>query len=93
MPNFVAITTSSRRPLSALPSSVSDSPTVAVDVGGVEQIDAGVERGIDDRLGPLSVHPSAEVVAADADHGDHQAGRAEPAKTHICHGYDPMSSE
>ena len=39
----------------------------AVDVGGVEQRDARVERGVDDRLRRGLVDPAAEVVAAETD--------------------------
>ena len=39
----------------------------AVDVGGVEQSDPGIERGVDDLLGGGFVDPPAEVVASEAD--------------------------
>jgi hypothetical protein len=42
--------------------------SVPVDVRGVEGRDAGVDRGIHDRAGPLGVDPGAEGVAPDADH-------------------------
>ena len=40
----------------------------AVDVGGVEEGDARVERGVDHRRGRRLVDPAAEVVAAETDH-------------------------
>jgi hypothetical protein len=44
---------------------------VAVDVGGVEERDAVIDRGVDDRVGARLVlrhgAPAAEVVAAEAD--------------------------
>jgi len=43
---------------------------VSVDVHGVEQRDAGIERGIDDRALPLQVDDPAEVVATEADDRD-----------------------
>src|SRR5436305_180956 len=44
------------------------SAAVAVDVGGVEQRHAVIERRVDDRTRPLQVDTAAEVVAAEADH-------------------------
>ena len=44
------------------------SAAVAVDVGGVEQRHALVERRVDDRTRPFQVDTAAEVVAAEADH-------------------------
>ena len=49
----------------------------AVDVGGVEEVDPGVDRLIDDGLGLVLVDAHAEVVAAEADNGDLEAGAAE----------------
>jgi hypothetical protein len=57
----------------------------AVDVGGVEQGDAGVERGVDDLAGAVGVQFAAEVVASDADHGDDQARGAQPPVAHLTH--------
>jgi hypothetical protein len=59
--NFVARTTSSRRPASALPT-ISSDPPAAVDVGGVDHVDPGVERGVDDaqRLAVVGVAPRPE---------------------------------
>ena len=42
----------------------------AVDVRGVEEGDARVERAADDRSGRVVVDASAEVVAAETDDGD-----------------------
>jgi hypothetical protein len=41
-----------------------------VDVGGVEQRDAGIERGVDDRARGGLVDPTAEVVTAEPDDRD-----------------------
>ena len=49
----------------------------AVDVGGVEVGDAGVERGVDHGPGPGAVEPAAEVVAAQAHGGHREAGPSE----------------
>jgi hypothetical protein len=43
---------------------------VSVDVGRVEERDAGVQRRVDDRARALEVEPSAEVVAAEPDARD-----------------------
>jgi hypothetical protein len=45
----------------------------AIHVGGVEEVDAGVERGVDDHGRALLIEPAAEVVAAEAHHGHGQA--------------------
>ena len=42
----------------------------AVDVRGVEEGDAGVERRVDDARAVALADPHAEVVAAEADDGD-----------------------
>jgi hypothetical protein len=55
---------------------------VAVGVGGVEQVDVLVDGGVDNGAGPLQVQARAEVVAAEADHRDGQAGGAELAVAH-----------
>ena len=52
----------------------------AVDVGGVEQRDAGVERGVDDRLRRRLVDAATEVVAAEAD--DRRGQRTDGACLH-----------
>ena len=62
-------------PASARPSSASLPPRVAVDVRGVEEGDAGVERRVHDRARGCLVEPAAEVVAAEADDGAPRAGR------------------
>ena len=48
---------------------------LAVDVGGVDQRDSGVDRGVDDGARALEVDPAAEVVAPEPDAGDGE-GRA-----------------
>jgi hypothetical protein len=58
------------------------SASVAVDVGGVEQRDAGIERRVHDLAGLVLVEAAAEIVAAEADRGDFQVGGAERAKLH-----------
>ena len=55
---------------------------VAVDVGRVEEGDAGVERFLDDRLRVLHGHAQPEVVAAEAEHGDLDAGISYVALLH-----------
>ena len=55
---------------------------VAVDVRGVEERDARVERGVDHRARSLLVDPAAEVVAAEADDGHLEIGAAEPPRAH-----------
>jgi hypothetical protein len=47
----------------------------AVDVGGVEEGDAGVQRRVDHRAGPGEIEPPAEVVASKA-HGRDREIRA-----------------
>ena len=44
----------------------------AVDVGGVEEVDAGVERGMHDGFRALVVQAHTEVVAAEPGHADRQ---------------------
>ena len=56
----------------------------AVDVGGVEQRDPGVERGVDDGAGPLEVDAAAEVVAPEPD--DRDLG---PAFTQLPGAHEP----
>ena len=55
---------------------------VAVDVRGVEERDARVERGVDHRARGLLVDPAAEVVAAEPDDGHLEVGAAEAARAH-----------
>ena len=55
---------------------------VAVGVGGVEQRDAEIERLVDHRARGVDVDAAAEVVAAEADGRDAQAGLAEIANFH-----------
>ena len=56
---------------------------LAVDVGGVEVVDAGVERGVDHVLRRGLVDPHPEVVAAEA--GDRHLEAAHPAQSPSCH--------
>ena len=77
MPNFVASTTRSRRSAEHLADQRLGRAGAAVDVGGVEVGDAGVERGVDHRPGPGAVEPAAEVVAAQAHGGHREAGPSE----------------
>src|SRR5205823_1392954 len=50
---------------------------VAVDVGGVQVRDPGVERRLDDLARPLEIEPAAEVVAAEPDARDDEIAGAE----------------
>ncbi len=42
----------------------------SVALGGVEVVDPGVDRGVDDRTRPLGVDHHPEVVATEPDDGD-----------------------
>ena len=55
---------------------------VAVDVRGVEERDAHVERRVDHRARGLLVGPATEVVAAETDDGHLEIGAAEPTRAH-----------
>ena len=55
---------------------------LSVDVGGVEERHARVERRVDDLLRRRCVEPRAEVVAAEADDRDLGAVTAEAARPH-----------
>ena len=55
---------------------------VAVDVGRVEEGDAGVERRVDHRARGGLVDPAAEVVAAEPDDGHLEVGAAQAAGAH-----------
>ena len=54
----------------------------AVDVRGVEERDAGVERRVDHGAGPGEVQPAAEVVAAEADGRHRELGASERVLLH-----------
>src|SRR6185312_419279 len=56
---------------------------VRVNVGGVEQRDAEIDRLVDHLARGFEVDAHAEIVAADADCGDAQAGAAEIANFHV----------
>src|SRR5262249_519910 len=55
----------------------------AVDVGGVEESDAGVEGFVDDFAGTVEIDVPAEIIAAEADEGNLQAGFSEIAFFHF----------
>src|SRR5262249_36931361 len=55
---------------------------VAVDVGRIEEGDAEIERLVDDAPRPFEVEPDAEIVAAEPDRRDAEAGGAEIAQFH-----------
>ena len=48
-------------------------PSSAVDVGGVEQGDTGIERGVNHGLGRGLIDPATEVVATESDGRDGEA--------------------
>ncbi len=66
-----------------------------VDVGGVDDVDPGVERGVDDAgaLGVVGLAPGAEHHGAEAQRADLHAGGAEGAvvgvRVHADHGRSP----
>jgi len=68
-PNLVATLTSSRLPLRARPR-YSSERRAAVDVGGVEERDAGIEGGLDDRRRLVFVAATPEIVASEANQRD-----------------------
>jgi hypothetical protein len=59
---------------------------IAVTLGGIDEVQAGVARGVEDgvdlRLGELFAPFAAELPRANADHGDVQVGLAEAAVFH-----------
>jgi len=63
-PNFVARMISCRLAQRLAEQLLALAGTPAVDIGGVEEGDAGVERGIDHRPRALEVEATPEVVAA-----------------------------
>jgi hypothetical protein len=50
---------------------------IAIDIGGVEEVDAGLDRRIDHGPGLSKVEPSSEIVAPKAKRRNHEAGAAE----------------
>ena len=54
----------------------------SIDVGGVDQRHAGVERGVEHRQRLLVVDPAAEVVRAEADDRDFRPALAEGTRAH-----------
>ena len=69
-------------PLERLAEQVLAAAAVAVDVRGVEERDAHLERGVHDRARALLVDARAEVVAAEPDDGDVGTAGAERAGPH-----------
>ena len=55
---------------------------LAIDVGGVEERDAEIERLVDDLAGRLEVDAAAEIVAAETDERHPKARRSEIALLH-----------
>src|SRR5262249_59448232 len=55
---------------------------IAIDIGGVEKVDADFDRRIDHRPGLFKVEPSSEIVASKAQRRNHEAGAAECALDH-----------
>ena len=53
-----------------------------IDVGGIEQRDAEVDRPVDHLARGFEIAALAEIVAAEADRGNAQAGAAEIANLH-----------
>ena len=80
--NLVASTMSLRRSPSTSPSTVSEPPIAGIDVGGIEQRDAEVDRLVDHLARGFEIGALAEIVAAEADGGNAQAGAAEIANLH-----------
>ena len=71
---------------------------LAVDVGGVEEGHAGVEGGVDDRAGLVSIEARAEVVAPEPDHRDRETGSAQPhpslgPRCGVCFGWITQGAE
>ncbi len=54
----------------------------AIDVRGVEQRDAEIERLVHDPARGFEIDASAEIVAAQSDDGDLQSRASEPALLH-----------
>ena len=81
--NFVARTTSSRRPRERLADDLLGL-AVRVDVGGVDEVDPGVQRRVDDpdRLVVVGVAPRAEHHRAEAELADRDAGAPERSQFH-----------
>src|SRR5262245_2044257 len=59
----------------------------SVHARGVEEVDAGVDRRVDDLARAVLVEPHAEVVAPEPRHRDVEVGRADSAEFHqgTCH--------
>jgi hypothetical protein len=83
---LVASTTLSRLPLAAAQPAADDGFRLAtaiarhpgrVDVGGIDQVEAGIDEGIKQREGSLLVGAPAKHVAAERQWGHLQAGAAQ----------------
>jgi hypothetical protein len=83
MKNFVASTTSSRRPWIALPTISSERPAEEI-VGGVDEVDASVEGAVDDadRVVLVVVAPRAEHHGAEGERADLHSRAAEQTVFH-----------
>ena len=79
---FVASTMSLRRSPSTVAEHGLGAAHAGIDVGGVEQGDAEVDRLVDHLARGLEIDALAEIVAAEADGGNAQAGAAEIANLH-----------
>ena len=55
---------------------------VAVAVGGVDQVDAELERAVHDAARRVEIDAAAEIIAAEPDHGYVESGVTEPALLH-----------
>ena len=82
LPNLVASTMSFRRAPRTCADEFLRLAAAAIDVGGVEVIDADGDRAVDDLARRIEVDAAAEIVAAEADQRDAQIGRAERAEFH-----------
>ena len=79
---FVASTMSLRRSPSTVAEHGLRAAHARIDVGGVEQRDAEVDRLVDHLARGFEIGALAEIVAAEADGGNAQAGAAEIANLH-----------
>ena len=81
LPNFVATTNSSDAARERL-SHDALARAQSVDVGGVEERDAGVDGSGDDCEGRLTIDPATEVVAAESHAGDDEGRATEAYRLH-----------
>jgi len=61
-----------------------------VQLGGIEERDSGVERGIDDESCCVEIDPATKVVAAEPDAGDAQAAAIELDELHVANASWPL---